>query len=76
MKCKASEIALNKSVNERTARRTLRESSLISAVRQKNPILSENNVKTLVEFCQQHKNWSVENGKCTQNHNFISKGIQ
>lgn len=73
---------LNKSVSDRTVRRSLQRIGLVSAVKKKKPALSEKNVKARIEFCKSHKNWTIDDWKRviwsdeTKVNRFQSDGIQ
>lgn len=56
-------LAINKPTSEWTARRALKRIGLIASVKQKKPALSKKNITARLQFCKEHKNWSVEDWK-------------
>ena len=55
--------ALNKNVSEWTVGRALLRIGLVSAVKQKKPALSNNNVKARLQFCKAYGSRNVEDWK-------------
>ena len=55
--------AINKCVSESTARGALQRIGLQARIKLKKPALSDKNIKRRLQFCGEHKNWTVDDWK-------------
>ncbi|XP_075161213.1 uncharacterized protein LOC142234030 [Haematobia irritans] len=56
-------LAIRKNLSASTARRALHKLGYVSAVKKKQPALSDKNIKSRLKFCKSHKNWTEEDWK-------------